>query len=62
MVDQQDMFALSPQQELALAKSLHDGMELSPAAQALYEAEGAARFARFHPRIAPIHSLEGNQP
>lgn len=41
---------LSPAEELALAKA-SDGMELSAAAQALYEAEGAARFAQFHGNI-----------
>lgn len=45
---QADMFRLSPAEELALAKTLPDGIELSPEAQRLYEAEGAARFAKYH--------------
>lgn len=39
---------LDPADELAAAKADPNGRELSPAAQALYEAEGAARFAEFH--------------
>lgn len=34
--------------ELAAAKADPNGRELSPAAQALYEAEGVARFAAMH--------------
>jgi hypothetical protein len=41
---------LTPEEELAFAKTIPGGMELSPEAQALYEAEGAARFAQFHQR------------
>jgi chemotaxis protein histidine kinase CheA len=37
--------------ELAAAKA-SEGAELSPAAQALYEAEGVARFAKSHPSAA----------
>lgn len=40
---------LDPAEELAAAKANPDGAWLSPAAQALYEAEGAARFAEHHP-------------
>lgn len=36
--------------ELAAAKA-SEGAELSPAAQALYEAEGAANFAKAHPKV-----------
>lgn len=36
--------------ELAAAKT-SEGAELSPAAQALYEAEGAANFANAHPKV-----------
>lgn len=39
---------LDPAEELAAAKASPEGAWLSPAAQALYEAEGAARFAEFH--------------
>lgn len=39
--------------ELASAKA-SEGAELSPAAQALHEAEGAARFDRVHKSLAPI--------
>jgi hypothetical protein len=42
---------LDPAEELALAKATPGGAHLSPAAQALYEREGAARFAAHH-RIA----------
>jgi exodeoxyribonuclease (lambda-induced) len=45
---------LSPDEELALAKALPEGAELSPAAQALLEQEGAARFASTHPAAAAI--------
>jgi hypothetical protein len=40
---------LDPAEELAAAKADPNGRELSPAAQALYEKEGAARFAQHHP-------------
>lgn len=40
---------LTPEEELAIAKASPDGCELSPAAQALYEREGAARFRKHHP-------------
>lgn len=36
-------------QELAAAKASPEGASLSPEAQALYEAEGAARYAEHHP-------------
>lgn len=39
---------LNPAEELAAAKADPEGRELSPAAQALYEQEGAARFAEIH--------------
>jgi hypothetical protein len=39
---------LDPAEELAAAKADPEGRELSPAAQALYEAEGAARFTAMH--------------
>ena len=38
----------TPAEELAAAKADPNGRELSPAAQALYEAEGARRFAEIH--------------
>jgi len=41
---------LDPAEELEAAKASPEGAWLSPAAQALYEAEGAARFARCHRR------------
>lgn len=37
-------------EELAYAKTCEGGMELSPAAQALYEREGAERFRSLHGR------------
>lgn len=40
---------LDPAEELAAAKANPDGAWLSPDAQALYEQEGAARFAEHHP-------------
>lgn len=40
--------------ELAAAKQLPEGAELSPAAQALNEQEGAARFASSHPKAANV--------
>lgn len=40
---------LDPAEELAAAKASPEGAWLSPAAQALYESEGAARFAQYHP-------------
>lgn len=45
---------LNPAEELALAKAQPDGAELSPAAQALLEQEGAARFVATHPAAAAI--------
>lgn len=39
---------LDPAEELAAAKANPDGAWLSPEAQALYEKEGAARFAVHH--------------
>jgi hypothetical protein len=39
---------LDPAEELQAAKADPNGRELSPSAQALYEAEGAARFAARH--------------
>lgn len=41
---------LDPAEELACAKASPEGAWLSPAAQALYEAEGAALFAKHHGR------------
>lgn len=43
---------ITPEMELEAAKSNPGGQQLSPAAQALYEREGAERFARHHPRLA----------
>jgi hypothetical protein len=40
---------LDPAEELAAAKASPDGAWLSPAAQELYEREGAARFVEHHP-------------
>lgn len=42
---------LSPAEELELAKQSKEGVYLSPAAQALYEQEGAERFAKHHRRL-----------
>lgn len=50
---------LSPAEELALAKPSAEGMYLSPAAQALYEKEGAERFAICHPRL--VHAAPSIQ-
>lgn len=47
--DSAQLSLLDPADELAAAKATPGGAWLSPAAQALYEAEGAARFARHHP-------------
>jgi len=41
------------QAELAKAQAAPEGAELSPAAQALNEAQGAARFAEHHTKPAP---------
>jgi hypothetical protein len=43
---------ITPAMELKAAKESPDGAWLSPAAQALYEEEGRARFAARHRRIA----------
>jgi len=48
MADQSELALMTPAEELAVAKASADGCYLSPAAQALYETEGAARFAKFH--------------
>lgn len=40
--------------ELAAAKASPEGAELSPAAQALNETEGASRFAAAHPKVANV--------
>ncbi|MBR8362136.1 hypothetical protein KDW55_02235 [Burkholderia sp. AU19243] len=45
-----ELFPADAAAELAYAKTLTDGMELSPEAQALYEKEGAERFRQFHGR------------
>jgi len=45
---------LGAAEELALAKASPEGADLSPAAQALLEQEGAARFAATHPAAATI--------
>jgi len=57
--NQADLFQFDPEAELAFAKTLPNGMELSPAAQALYEKEGAERFRKFHSRALPIAKREG---
>ncbi len=44
------MTLLDPGEELAFAKTCVEGMELSAAAQALYDKEGAARFKAAHGR------------
>jgi hypothetical protein len=49
-------FGPDPATELAAAKQTEEGAELSPAAQALYEAEGAANFATRHPKLAAVQS------
>lgn len=51
---------LSPAEELAIAKASVEGMYLSPAAQALYEQEGAERFAKHHPRIGRAATKVGS--
>jgi hypothetical protein len=51
LVQVEQLPLLDPAEELALAKATPGGTELSPAARALYEQEGAARFAAHH-RIA----------
>lgn len=40
---------LDAAEELAAAQASPDGTWLSPEAQSLYEKEGAARFAKYHP-------------
>lgn len=45
--------AARTQEELAAAQAKPEGAELSPAAQALNEEQGAARFAGAHPALAP---------
>jgi hypothetical protein len=47
---QMSLLFATPAEELAYAKTCEGGMELSPAAQALYEKEGAARFREVHGR------------
>ena len=49
--DPEQASLLTPEEELAIAKASPDGCELSPAAQALYEREGAARFRKHHPTL-----------
>lgn len=51
-MDDRTLPLLDPAEELRLAKATPGGAWLSPAAQALYEAEGAERFAQHHSRIA----------
>lgn len=48
--------------ELAQAKANPDGQELSPAAQALHEAQGAANFAKRHPGIAAAVAAPAQTP
>lgn len=43
---------ISPTEELALARALPDGAELSPGAQALHEQEGVTNFAAHHRNLA----------
>ena len=43
---------VTPAEELAAAQASPEGAELSPAAQALNEEQGAQRFARAHPVVA----------
>ena len=43
---------LDAAEELAAAKASPDGAWLSPEAQALHEAEGAARFAKYHTSVS----------
>lgn len=45
---------VEPAAELAAAKQSEEGAELSPAAQVLYEAEGAENFAAHHPKLAAV--------
>lgn len=42
----------SPAEELAAAQASDEGTELSPAAQALNEEQGATRFAKAHPAVS----------
>lgn len=48
MAEQSELALMTPTEELAAAKASPEGCYLSPAAQALYEAEGAARFTKYH--------------
>jgi hypothetical protein len=52
---------LCPHEELALAKQAPNGVYLSAAAQALYEAEGRARFLSAHRRAAAALGKEQSQ-
>lgn len=49
-----DFEPLDPAAELDIAKQSEEGAELSPAAQALYEAEGAKNFSARHPQLAAV--------
>lgn len=42
---------MSPEEEIAFVLTLPDGAYLSPAAQTLYEQQGAARFAAHHRKL-----------
>lgn len=50
---------MTPQEEIDLAQSLPEGAYLSSDAQVLYESQGAARFAKFHPKAVNGITLEG---
>jgi hypothetical protein len=52
---------LDPAEELAAAKANPDGAWLSPEAQALYEREGALRFAAHHPTARLPRPIRGKQ-
>lgn len=52
MNDDNQLLLLDAAEELEAAKASPGGAWLSPAAQALYEAEGAKRFAAHHRRIS----------
>ena len=52
MAEKQQLSLISPADELESAKRNPHGQHLPPAAQAIYEREGAERFRRHHPAIA----------
>lgn len=53
---------IAPEVELAAANASPEGMELSPAAQAMNEQQGAERFATAHPQLAVVHAAPASAP